>query len=702
MMIVLARLLAACTLSLVLMASAGAADARFDSEELSIALVSEQTALVPGATQRVGLLIEHQPHWHTYWRNPGDSGIPTKLRWSLPDGISAGAVAWPHPQRFDLSGIANFGYGDRVLLPIPITLDAAFSASAATLAVTVDWLVCQEECIPGRASLELTLPVAAQSQPDSRHQDDFRAALARVPVLVDWKANVQIDEQQALVEVALPADFPTGAMPDLFPLQIEVLSNTVPSGRAVHAGVLHWPSTRSEYMQSVPDSLDLVLVSGEPPHSRAWQLRANVVDLSAATAAIAAPASGESAAGDSGAPMSVALALVFALLGGAILNLMPCVFPVLTLKALALRGDISGVRHGLLYALGCVSAFLSLAAALLALRAAGEVLGWGFQLQSPWLIGALVYLFFAMGLSLSGVFSFGERWMGVGQSLTEGESDRAAFFTGVLAAVVASPCTAPFMGAAMGFALTQSAPVALLIFATLGFGLALPFLLLCLMPGLAQRLPRPGAWMDRLKQVLAFPLYLSAVWLLWVYGEQLGALAMARLAGGAVFLAFALWLLGLASSGKWLRGVAVAVSLAAVGYALYAGASQSAAPGESALLAGHERFSEARLAELRKAGTPVLVNMTAAWCITCLANERVALSTDAVRERMSALDVAYLKGDWTRRDDAITRYLAQYGRSGVPLYVLYPSDGSPPQVLPQLLTADVVLAALDAAVRHKP
>lgn len=682
---------------IVVTAPAPAAEtARVANDELAIALVSETTAFKSGESGRLGLLIEHQPHWHTYWQNAGDSGIPTKLRWKLPDGVTAGEIQWPHPQRFDLAGIINFGYDARILLPVQLSIAPAFAGSEVPVSVTVDWLVCREECIPGRAELSLVVPVASAVAPDPRWSADFVAADARIPVTVDWPANVRVDHEQAQVEVQLPADFPSANAVDLFPVQIEVLSNTAPADRAIHAGVLHWPAARSDYLQTMPETLDLVLVSGEPPSSRAWQVRAQVLDLSSNAVTAEAPASLTAApAGSETASMSIATALLFALLGGAILNLMPCVFPVLTLKALALRGDVSQVRHGLLYTLGSVLAFLALAAVLLGLRAAGEVLGWGFQLQSPWLIGALVYLFFAMGLSLSGVFTFGERWMGVGQSLTEGESDRAAFFTGVLAAVVASPCTAPFMGAAMGFALTQPAIVALGIFGTLGLGLALPFLLLCLIPGLAARLPRPGAWMDRLKQVLAFPLYLSAVWLLWVYGEQLGALAMARLAGGAVFLAFALWLLGLSGSLRWLRAAAVVLSLGVVGYALHAGASQDAAP--AAVASGdHEPWSETRLAELRASGQPVLVNMTAAWCITCLANERVALSTDAVRGRMKQLGMAYLKGDWTRRDDAITRYLAQYGRSGVPLYVYYPANGDP-RVLPQLLTPETVLAEFDAA-----
>ncbi|MCB1640659.1 MAG: thioredoxin family protein, partial [Xanthomonadales bacterium] len=376
------------------------------------------------------------------------------------------------------------------------------------------------------------------------------------------------------------------------------------------------------------------------------------------------------------------------------LNLMPCVFPVLSLKALTLKQDPHLHRHGVLYTVGVVISFLSLAIVLLLLRQAGEALGWGFQLQSPGLIAALAVLFFAMGLSLSGVISFGERLMGLGQNLAEGESDRAAFMTGVLAAVVASPCTAPLMGAAMGYAITQPAVIALAVFATLGLGLALPFLALSFIPALTRFMPRPGPWMEGFKQFLAFPMYATVVWLIWVYGNQQGINAMGLLSLAMVGVGLALWAIERArrGNGGWLlRGVAL---LALVGSALAVIGAPVERPGVAAGAdARYEAFSQARLDELTADGTPVLVNMTAAWCITCLANERVALSTDAVQQTMAERGVAYLKGDWTSRDDHITEYLARFGRTGVPLYVYY-RPGQAPEVLPQLLTPDLVVNTL--------
>jgi len=384
-------------------------------------------------------------------------------------------------------------------------------------------------------------------------------------------------------------------------------------------------------------------------------------------------------------------------MGGVILNLMPCVFPVLSLKALTLKQDPHLKRHGVLYTIGVVSSFVALAAVLLALRGAGQALGWGFQLQSPGLIAGLALLFFAMGLSLSGVISFGERLMGLGQDLASGESDRAAFMTGVLAAVVASPCTAPFMGSALGYAITQPAAIALLVFAALGIGLALPFLAISFVPALAGYMPKPGAWMESFKQFLAFPLYATVVWLLWVYGNQTGIDAMAILTMCLVGVAMALWALERAKSSHWhgmwgLRLLAAATLLASALSVYWAPAEPpNAAPGANA---HYEAWTPERLSELTSAGKPVFVNMTAAWCITCLANEKATLSTEAVREAMKAAGMTYLKGDWTRQDSKITKYLEGFGRTGVPLYVMY-LPGAEPAVLPQVLTPDLVIEAIN-------
>lgn len=406
-------------------------------------------------------------------------------------------------------------------------------------------------------------------------------------------------------------------------------------------------------------------------------------------------------------PPSWLVALGLAFLGGLILNLMPCVFPVLSLKAMSLarqaHGDLREQRwHALAYTLGVLATFSLIAAALLALRAGGAAIGWGFQLQNPWVIGALAYLMFVLGLSMNGVIEFGGRWMGMGQSLTQQDGQRGSFFTGVLAVIVASPCTAPFMGSALGYAVTQPALIAYSVFLALGLGFAAPFLLLAATPSISRWLPKPGPWMDSFKHWMAFPLYLTAIWLIWVLGRQVGVDGMAYALLGVLALAVACWLWGHRRPQRpsW-AGHALPVSFAA--FALVCLHWANAQLPASRTTSGHwEPWSEARLAQYRAEGRPVLVNMTADWCITCLANETAALDTDAVKSMLRDHDIAYLKGDWTRQDPAITNYLAQFNRNGVPLYVVYPAGSQQaPQLLPQLLTPGLVVAALQGAIPPK-
>jgi thiol:disulfide interchange protein len=387
------------------------------------------------------------------------------------------------------------------------------------------------------------------------------------------------------------------------------------------------------------------------------------------------------------------LLILFAMLGGAILNLMPCVFPVLSIKIMSLaQADRERLPiHGWVYTAGIVLCFVLFASILLVARAGGEAIGWGFQLQSPLLITALVYLFFIMGLSLSGMVNIGTSWMGVGQALTQKSGLKGSFFTGVLAAVVASPCTAPFMGAALGFALTQPGIVSLSVFAALGFGMALPLLLLCYIPALASRLPRPGAWMETFKEILAFPLYLTAVWLLWVLGRQAGLNTLIIVCAGAVAIAFSFWLMGRPGRGIWqfvrrlLIVAAWVIAIAMPWQALKSSSEESR----------WQAYSPELLQKLRDEGTPVFVNLTADWCLTCLANERLALSTEEVEAAFDAQGVIALKGDWTNTDPTITALLNEYGRSGVPLYLWFPPNSQVADVLPQLLTRTIVVEAIN-------
>lgn len=443
-----------------------------------------------------------------------------------------------------------------------------------------------------------------------------------------------------------------------------------------------------------------------PPQKQYFQ-----VDISAGTVVPMDPPSGTlvetpvSPAAEEASPppllsFGVAGVLLMALLGGLILNLMPCVFPVLSLKVFAMAAqrerDEEAHWHSWIYTAGVVTTFVLVAGIMLLLRAGGEVVGWGFQLQEPMFVGMLIYLFFVMGLSFSGVLHIGGSLMGIGQRLVAGNPVRATFFTGVLAVVVASPCSAPFMGVALGYAVTQSAPMALLVFAMLGFGMALPFVLLAYWPQMLHRLPAPGPWMDRLRQFLAFPLYATAVWLLWVLGQQGGELAMVSILGGLILLVMAGWLWRDASvhiGGKVLAVCVLAVALIAPHFLVVEIFQQ---PQQEKFETGDaEPYSTERLAALRAEGKPVLINMTASWCLTCLVNEKMVLNRQDIKEHLHKNNIAYLVGDWTNRDPEITQFLQQYRRSGVPLYVYYPAgQSSQAVVLPQVLTENIVLDTL--------
>jgi DsbC/DsbD-like thiol-disulfide interchange protein/cytochrome c biogenesis protein CcdA len=650
------------------------------TDNLYSRFVAEQTAVVPGQPLRIGLWLEHDPGWHTYWLNPGDSGLPTRIVLELPPGFEAGPIDWPIPERQPAGPLVNFGYSGTIVLPLELAVPATIGADSVTIRARAEWLICEVECIPGAGEYTLTLPAGATADADPNWAAGFVQAERRRTVPIATPATIGFTDET--VELRLPAGLEPA--PDaswvFFPATASIVSNTtVPRWLETEDGAaLVLP--KSDYFAAVPERFDFLLASGET----GWMFHA-----------VPGAAPGEAAEPGGATAPGLALALGLALLGGLVLNLMPCVFPVLFLKAagaIDAAGDRAVLRrHGLFYTAGVVASFLVVAAVLLALRASGEALGWGFQLQAPAFVAALVLLFFVLAMNFAGLFEIGGGIAGFGQRLTQGRGDRAAFFTGVLACLVASPCTAPFMGVALGVALSVPAPAALAIFAALGLGLALPILALGWVPGLARLLPRPGAWMETFRRALAFPLLLTVAWLLWVYGEQTSVLAMSWLLAALVGVAFGLWLL--AAQGPW-RALGIATLAICVALPLARGPG----PGEPAGAgprAAYESWTPARLAELRAAGQPVLVNMTAAWCITCLANERVALSSEAFHASLEARGVRYLKGDWTRRDSDITAYLESFGRSGVPLYVLYPGPGRDPIVLPQLLTLEIVQQALD-------
>ena len=657
---------------------------------VSARLVAEARSIAPGGTLWVDLHLDIAKGWHVYWRNPGDSGLPTEIAWQLPTGFTAGDIAWPVPERFVLGTIGNYGYSGAVDLLVPITAPAAQAPDAtAHLGADANWLVCSDICIPGEAKLALDLPVSAAAAPDPDAAAIFAAARRRLPRPAQFGARFALSSSELLLLV--PAEALGGIdkpRVEFFPLSDALVDvgkepKTEPRGDGIEVIL---PRLAGRKASATPATVDGVLaVRGANGDERAYSIAATPAPLPA----------------DNGAGIPWWQALLLALLGGLALNLMPCVFPILSLKVLGLaelRQRSAAWRHGAAYAAGVLLSFALLGGVLLLLRSGGAAIGWGFQLQSPVVVALLAYLLFAMGLSLSGVADFGAGLSAAG-SVPERSGLAGAFATGVLATIVATPCSAPFMGTALGFALLAPAPLALAIFLALGAGLALPFALAAAVPTLRRLFPRPGAWMGWFRQLLAFPLYATVAWLVWVLTQEVGGANVFAALLGLVAVGFAVWVYGRTrytagagrriGSGLAAAGIALSVFLAAT--------LTGAAGGRPATAAAdglrYERFTPDRLARLEAEHRPVFVNLTAAWCITCLVNERTTLGSAAVRDAFAERGIVALKGDWTRQDPVIAAFLQQFSRSGVPLYLLYDKTGSP-SVLPQILTEASVLAAV--------
>ena len=700
----LALALATALLSL----GAPARAAAVNTGHIQAELVAERASVAPGGVVHVALRQKIEPGWHTYWRNPGDSGQPVTLDWVLPKGWRAGDITWPTPRRLKIGPLMDYGYSGDVLLPVAITAPAdARPGQTAVLKAHAAFLVCKDVCVPEDAALTLALPVTAvQGAPDPHWGPAIAATLAAAPGPDGLTAAVTATATSLRLSVVgsalAGADFRDAYF---FPYDGSAIDQPAP--QTVDRG---------------PRGVTLILVpgqgfkSGKPPAV----LQGVLTFAGRAFEVTAPPGPPLAGAGGLGPPspaagmMRLTAAIGFAFLGGLILNLMPCVFPVLSMKAASFAGHAHRPRdariQGLAFMAGVVATFLALAGALIAARAAGQAVGWGFQLQSPSVVAGLSLVMLLVALNLSGVFEVGasiQSAAGEAGGVDRGGALGAAF-TGALAVAVAAPCTAPFMAPAIGFALTQGPIVALSIFLALGLGLAAPFTALAFSPRLLGLMPRPGAWMEGLRKALAFPMYATAAWLVWVFSQQAGTLSLGGLLAAAVLTGLAAWLYGVAQRRQLAGGrsaatfgsaaVALALALAVAlwpqpGAAPAQASATAAAPGELA----SEPFSPARLAELRAQGHPVFVNFTAAWCVTCQVNDKVALSGRGVAEAFRKAGVVYLKADWTNRDAVIAQTLAQYGRAGVPLYLMYGPKSDDAEVLPQLLTESTVIDAVHKA-----
>jgi thiol:disulfide interchange protein len=641
-----------------------------------------------GGTLWTDLHLAIAPGWHIYWKNPGDSGLPTEIDWTLPPGFSAGAIQWPVPERFSQGGVANYGYTGGTDLLVKLTAPAGLAADAKPpIAATVKYLVCSEICIPGEARVSLDL-AAGNGAPDPAEAARFAEARAKLPLAAPFAAQFLVDTEGLRLIVPAAAIGNIGnAKGEFFPDADNAIDHSADEKVEHRDGGLQLVLKKATGpTAAVPATLSGVLVlRGADGVAHGYLVSATRVAAASVTAA--------------GGPLGSWQAVLFAFIGGLILNLMPCVFPILSLKVLSFAAADAEKRHhhGIAYAAGVVLSFAALGGALIALREGGAAIGWGFQLQSPLVVALLAYLMLAMGLSLSGVAEFGAGFAGVGGGLAERRGLVGAFFTGVLATVVATPCTAPFMGAALGFALVAPAGLALAIFVALGAGMAAPMLAASLVHGAARLLPRPGPWMATLKQVLAFALYGTAAWLVWVLIQEVGPDGSLMALFGLVAVGFAVWVYGrtrFATAGtRYLGGGLAGLGLAA---ALGLAAMLTPSAGKTPLASDglpYEAFTPARLAALNADHKPVFVNLTAAWCLTCIVNERVTLDRDAVRDALAAHHVVALKGDWTRQDPEIAQFLQSFGRSGVPLYLLYDGSGTA-TVLPQILTEAGIIDAV--------
>lgn len=663
-----------------------------DDLNARLSLIPAQTAIAAGETVPVAIRQDIRQGWHTYWINAGDSGEMMRVDWTLPAGFTAGALEWPVPEKIINGPLVSYGYHNEATILTAITAPADFAGGAVTIGATITTLVCAEICIPETSTHTLTFNDGPNGQTKA---GPALIAAARTHMPAAYQGPVTMTEDNGeLVLSGLPPLPPDGT---LLPHDWGLIDNMAASSTV-----------------NAPASTTIRHKRGDRPLRAVrearfvWGHDQGGLAFLAVNADQAADSTDTSDTSDRSNPVktpdtSFPLALILAFAGGMVLNLMPCVFPVLFMKALSLchiaHHEEREVRiQAWLYTAGIVLSFTAVAGALVALRAAGAQIGWGFQLQNPLVIMILVYLFFIIGLNLSGFFEISSRFAGLGQSLLgKGGKHGHSFFLGVLAVLVATPCTAPFMGVAMGYALTQPAPTALSIFITLGLGLSFPYLLLSYVPSLRRALPRPGAWMETFRRILAIPMFLTVAWLVWVYGQQTQAAWLIVTGLVLITCAAALWRKTGTAARTLTHGAATLLLLAAAALGVFGFVGSAGQPGPAPETAAHSIYDETRLDNLLSAGKPVFVNMTADWCITCKVNERVALRT----ADFAAHGVTYMVGDWTKQDPAITAYLARFNRNGVPLYVYYgprTKDGHTPEpvVLPQILTPGLIAKTLSS------
>ncbi len=644
----------------------------FSSERSAVTLESAVSQAQAGKQFLARLHFKLAEGWHIYWKNAGDSGLPVSTQWQLPEDWNAGEILWPTPERILIEGLMNYGYHQDVSLLIPITPPANLAEDeTASLKLKANWLICKETCIPESATLDLELITAAQEKP-SDIAEAIAIAAENLPSIAEQTGGLA--ESEASISLSWPVEISTVSEVYFYPETQWVIDHAAPQEWKLTDGKLS--ATLKKGTEKLGASLSGILqIDG-----KSWQVTFGEKQSPVASRQLPVVINHQPST-------SFISAILFALLGGLLLNAMPCVFPVLSLKALAIskkaEAQPAQIRaQGIAYLLGCMVTFTALAGVLILLKQAGFGVGWGFQLQTPAFVAAMLFLFLLLGLNLAGLFEIPQFLANFGQEKANRDSTSGSFFTGMLAVLVATPCTVPFMTPALGYAFTQSPALTLLIMTAMGTGMAIPYLLISFVPAARALLPKPGLWMERFKQFMAFPMFGTGLWLLWVLMQQIETTSIATILALILWVAFLIW---------WMRGgtglkqlLAVIVIAISLGYGI---SQMEIKPIEKSDI-------QSKIAALRAENKPVFLDATAAWCITCKVNENGVLKSEAVQKAFAENTVVTLVADWTNHDPDITALLESFNHQGVPLYVYYPPENAEPVVLPQILTEQVILDAL--------
>ena len=651
-----------------------------DTGRTDISLVSDYDTLAPGQSFTVALRMRFEGNWYTYWRNAGDSGEPVNLAWDLPAGVTAGPIQWPAPKIKTVGPIVSYAMAGEVWLPVDITIDETIDPNVPiTLKAHAYFLVCDDICVPEDGALSLPIGIGS-SEKNAGHAAQIEAAKAKIPQRGSARGSAILDNGQIIFNVA---DLPSGFdAPTLFPNENPIIVHSEPiTLTAADGGVRFVATSGYGWDDGTPDAFEATLVSADGQSVLVPVSTASVVDIGAVKT------------GGDRIGSGLWGAAIGAFIGGLILNLMPCVFPIISLKALSLattaHGERSEVRRSAwAYTAGVLVSFLIFAGLLVVLKGLGAQVGWGFQLQSPWVVALLSILLFAIGLNLLGAFEVSGRFQNIGSDRVNRAGPFGSFWTGVLAVIVATPCAAPFMAGAVGVALAGSVFVTLIVFLALGLGFALPFLLVAYIPRLLARLPKPGPWMDTFKQFLAFPMFAAAIFFANVLSQQSGSPGMLKLLSAILALCFTIWILR--KSGVFAKLIGAAMLVVTLFLPLTVSYR-----GDSSVVSESSDWSPQAVSTARAEGRPVFVDFTAAWCVTCKVNEITVLKTKKTTQLFDQTDTAFLVADWTNKNDVIAAELKKHGRAGVPLYLVYKPGAAEPIILPQVLTYEIVREALE-------